>query len=595
MCRIAGIISPIFNKNELIEFTQKMVAVQKHGGPDDDDVYGEGLNFNGVLGHCRLSIIDVTTGGHQPMSYLSQRYVISYNGEIYNYKELREELKTYGYTFTTQSDTEVILAAYDMWGTNSFGRLNGMFAFSICDTQKNEMVLARDVAGIKPLYYSFTKHGFAFSSEVRALKVLPYLKNENKNWPVYLMAYGHLPEPVTTLSDVTPLSKGYFLKYDVTANSITTDCFERLKYIEKISRHDDAVSMLQLKLDEAVQRHLISDAPIGVFLSGGLDSSIIALLASKHQKQLNTVSLYFDNKEYSEKKYQDELLKNISCSHNQFLLTENDFHSFLPDIIKAMDLPCCDGINTWFISRYAKQSGLKAVLSGIGGDELFGGYPSFNRIDTALLLSHLPGNILKAGRFANQKKLRRLCYLGIKGPIGKYLFLRGQFIPSDIARFLNADESEIWRVLEEQPVLPGIGHLSASNQASWLETNMYMQNQLLRDADTMSMAHGLEIRVPYLDKEFASLALMIQSDVKYKRGLGKQLLIDAFKDFLPRVIWDRPKMGFSFPFHEWLSKSCYTTAADGTDLSVYHSRLTGNQMHWSQFFTLLLLHTYGNE
>lgn len=594
MCRIAGVISPTFNKEELSSIVNKMCRVQKHGGPDDEGLY-TGSTFNGALGHCRLSIIDITASGHQPMTYLSQRFVISYNGEIYNYREIREELRMEGYSFTSQSDTEVILAAYDKWGTGAFERFNGMFAFAICDTKKNEMVLARDVSGIKPVYYSHTQNGFAFASEVRALKLLPHYQDENKNWRVYLMAYGHLPEPVTTVAGIVPVPKGHFVKYDITTNTITTGCFERLKYLEKINHHREATALIKQVLDESVKRHLISDAPIGVFLSGGLDSSIIAMLAAKHQQQLNTVSIYFDNTEYSEKKYQDELLKGLSCSHHQFLLSENSFHASLPSIIRAMDLPCCDGINTWFISKYAKESGLKAVLSGIGGDELFGGYPSFKRMRTALLLSRLPDKILKAGQFTSYKKLKRLCYLGIDSPVGKYLFLRGQFIPSDIAQFLNADESEIWKILEEQPLLPDINYLSVPNQASWLETNMYMQNQLLRDADTMSMAHGLEIRVPYLDKEFAGLALKIQSNLKYKSGLGKQLLIDSFKDIVPSMVWNRPKMGFSFPFKEWLSHPSYAIAPDGTNLAAYHAKLTSNQMHWSQFFTLLLLHTYGNE
>ena len=594
MCRIAGAISPTLHKDELSAFVNRMCFVQKHGGPDDSGTY-TGETFNGVIGHCRLSIIDITPAGHQPMNYLSQKYVISYNGEIYNYKELRDELKNSGYSFSTQSDTEVIMAAYDKWGTAAFERFNGMFAFALCDTQKNEMILVRDVSGIKPLYYAHTQNCFAFASEVRALKQLPQLQEENKNWPVYLMAYGHLPEPVTTLKDVAPLPKGHYLKYNIADNTISTASFERLKYFEKIGNHKEAVDLIRHTLDAAVKRHLISDAPIGVFLSGGLDSSIIAMLAGKHQQQLNTVSIYFDNENYSEKKYQDELLKNLPCSHQQFLLSENDFHTSLPSIISAMDLPCCDGINTWFISKYAKESGLKAVLSGIGGDELFGGYPSFKRINTALLLAHLPDKILKAGRFAQSKKLRRLCYLSINGPVGKYLFLRGQFIPSDIAKFLNADEAEIWNILEQQPLLPDISFLTPANQASWLETNMYMQNQLLRDADTMSMAHGLEIRVPYLDKEFARLAFKIQSNVKYKGALGKQLLIDSFKDIVPRLIWDRPKMGFSFPFKEWLSNSSYSTATNGEDLKMYHTKLINNQMHWSQFFTLLLMRSYGNE
>jgi asparagine synthase (glutamine-hydrolysing) len=594
MCRIAGAISPSLDKNELASTVSKMCLVQKHGGPDDSGIY-TGETFNGTLGHCRLSIIDITPSGHQPMSYLSQRYVISYNGEIYNYKEIREQLKTEGYAFSTQSDTEVILAAYDKWGTAAFEKLNGMFAFAICDTHKNELVLARDVSGIKPLYYAHTSTLFAFASEIRALKQLPQLQEENKNWPVYLMAYGHLPEPVTTLKQVVPLPKGHFLKYNIADNNSTTGNFERLKYFEKIGNRKEAIELVRHSLDAAVKRHLISDAPIGVFLSGGLDSSIIALLAGKHQQQLNTVSIYFEDGNYSEKKFQDELLKNLACSHHQFLLSENDFHSSLPSIVKAMDLPCCDGINTWFISKYAKESGLKAVLSGIGGDELFGGYPSFKRIKTALALSHLPDKILKAGRFSQSKKLRRLCYLSIKGPVGKYLFLRGQFIPSDIAKYLNADEAEIWKILEQEPSAPDINFLTAANQASWLETNMYMQNQLLRDADTMSMAHGLEIRVPYLDKEFVQLAFKIQSNIKYSGHLGKQLLIDSFKDIIPQLIWDRPKMGFSFPFKEWLGNQLYSTAKDGADLSSYHAKLANNQMHWSQFFTLLLLHSYGNE
>lgn len=594
MCRIAGAVSPMLDQDDLAALVNKMCFVQKHGGPDDQGIYTAGA-FNGVLGHCRLSIIDISPAGHQPMAYLSQRYVISYNGEIYNYRELRDELISEGYVFSTQSDTEVILAAYDKWGTGALQKLNGMFAFALCDTEKREMILARDQSGIKPLYYAHTQNIFAFASEIRALKKIPQLQEENKNWPVYLMAYGHLPEPVTTLANAAPLPKGHYLKYNITANTTTTGCFERLSYFEKISHKKEAVALIRHKLDEAVKKHLISDAPIGVFLSGGLDSSIIALLAGKHQPLLNTVSIYFEDGHYSEKKYQDELLKKLSCSHHQFLLGESDFHNSLPSIIKAMDLPCCDGINTWFISKYARESGLKAVLSGIGGDELFGGYPSFKRINTALLLSHLPNKILKAGRFTKYKKLRRLCYLGIDGPIGKYLFLRGQFIPSDIAKVLNADEAEVWKILEQQPLLPGISFLSATNQASWLETNMYMQNQLLRDADTMSMAHGLEIRVPFLEKDFIRLVFNIQSDIKYEGVHDKQLLIDSFKDIMPRLIWDRPKMGFSFPFKEWLSSNRYAAAPDGVNLEPYHTKLVNNQMHWSQFFTLLLLHSYGNE
>jgi len=595
MCRIAGVLSPSLQKQELAAIVSKMCHVQKHGGPDDDGNFTSPA-FHGVLGHCRLSIIDLSATGHQPMSYtyLSSTYTITYNGEIYNYPALKDELKAHGYTFATHSDTEVLMAAYDKWGTQAFERLNGMFAFALFDHNKNEVLLARDVSGIKPLYYAHTEELFAFASEVRALKQIPGLQKENHNWQVYLMAYGHLPEPVTTLQDVKPLPKGVYLKYSAATGKCTTNTFERLSYLEKISSRPDAMELIRQKLSEAVGRHLLSDAPLGVFLSGGLDSSIIALLAGKKQQQLNTVSLYFENGQFSEKKYQDELLKVLPCEHHQFLLTEENFHHSLPNIIKAMDLPCCDGINTWYISKYAKESGLKTVLSGIGGDELFGGYPSFSRMGMANILSTLPGNFLKAGRFAQSKKLRRLCYLSINGAVGKYLFLRGQFVPSDIAAHIGIDEAAVWRLLEETPGLPDIDYLTTGNQASWLETNMYMQNQLLRDADVMSMAHGLEIRVPYLDKEFLKMVFAIQTDIKYSGKMGKQLLIDSFSSILPQSIWDRPKMGFSFPFADWFANSPYAhTGNKAVDAAFI--KFKNGQMHWSQFFTHILLANYGNE
>lgn len=592
MCRIAGLINHTYQPEQLQLLIEQMCTLQKHGGPDDEGFYinaAQGL----VLGHRRLSIIDTSSAGHQPMKYADGRYVISYNGEIYNYAALRYELKSLGYEFTTQTDTEVILAAYTAWGTAAFAMFNGMFAFAIWDNIAGELLLARGGAGIKPLYYAHTAHGFAFASEVRAFKALPYLQEENTAWPVYLMAYGHLPEPVTTLKNVKPLTKGTYLKYNVASAQVSVKTFTRYNYLEKISDRQEAIGLIKTNLEAAVKRHLISDAPIGVFLSGGLDSSIIALLANKHQEKLNTISIYFEDKQYSEKKYQDVILERISCSNKQFLLKEDDFNDSLPAIIRSMDLPCCDGINTWFISKYAKESGLKAVLSGIGGDELLGGYPSFKRIGTALLLEKLPNKILRGGNFSHSKRIRRLAYLSIKNPVGRYLFLRGQFVPFDIARFLNIDEEQVWNILSEEPHLPDINYLSPPNQASWLETNMYMQNQLLRDADVMSMAHGVEIRVPFLDKEFLQLALKIQSGIKYSGKFGKQLLIDSFKDILPEMIWNRPKMGFSFPFKEWLSNDLYSNA-NGKDLSAQHAALKNNQMHWSQFFTLLLMQTYNN-
>jgi asparagine synthase (glutamine-hydrolysing) len=588
MCRIAGVINKALPTAIISECVNNMCRELRYGGPDDEGIYKDEQHHL-VLGHRRLSIIDTSVNGHQPMLYSGGRFVISYNGELYNYIELKEELKKAGSIFSTQTDTEVVLAAYALWGTAAFEKFSGMFAFAIWDTVKKEVVLARDPGGIKPLYYSVKNGGLTFASEVKALKHVPGLNEKNSNWQAYLMAYGHLPEPVTTLKDVLPLEKGTWLSYNVFDGSVKTQCFSQYSYIEKIDNREEAIQLIQQQLDASVKRHLISNAPIGVFLSGGLDSSIIAKLADRHVNGLNAISLYFDESSYSERKYQDLVKAGLSCHQHQHLLKEDEFHHCLPQIVNAMDLPCCDGINTWFISRYAKEAGLKAVLSGIGGDELFGGYPSFERISKALMLQKLPNALLRAGSTAASKQLRRLAYLSIDGPVGRYLFLRGQFIPVDIAKALGTDEAEIWKILRENPMLPSIDYLSPKNQASWLETNLYMQNQLLRDADVMSMAHGVEIRVPFLDVEFSRLSFKIHSDVKYAGTFGKQLLIDSFKNILPREIWDRPKMGFSFPFKEWFAHSKYKLAFNGADMSAAHAKFVSGQMHWSQFFTLLLI------
>jgi len=593
MCRIAGIVNKSLSVAERQQIVKDMCTVLKHGGPDDEGIYTNDAEHI-TIGHRRLSIIDVSDGGHQPMSYANGRYIISYNGELYNYVEIKTRLQQAGYLFNTQSDTEVILAAYAAWGEAAFEQFNGMFAMSIFDRETGIVILARDPSGIKPLYYAITNQGLAFASEVRAFKKISYLREENKNWQVYFMAYGHLPETVTTLQQVMPLEKGCYLSYTISNAAVKIINYFRYSYLEKINDRSVAIELVKQQLEKAVERHLISDAPIGVFLSGGLDSSIITLLADKKQPQLNAVSIYLESNQFSEKKYQDKLIQQLSCTHHQFLLKEKDFHTNLPTIIQAMDLPCCDGINSWFISKYAKESGLKAVLSGIGGDELYGGYPSFNRIGKALLLQQLPDKVLKGGRFLNSRLLNRLAYLSIAGPIGRYLFLRGQFIPVEIARQLDMDEAAVWSILESQPIVPNIDYLTPPNQASWLETNLYMQNQLLRDTDIMSMAHGIEMRVPFLDKEFVQLSLQISSAVKYSGKLGKQLLIDAYKENLPEIIWNRPKMGFAFPFKEWFSNPRYSRSQSGKDLSDIHARLKNNQLHWSQFFTLLMLEDYPN-
>jgi asparagine synthase (glutamine-hydrolysing) len=567
---------------------KEMCDLLQHGGPDDEGSYcnaEEGV----ALGNRRLALIDLSPCGHMPMSYANERYWITYNGELYNYLEIREELKAAGYVFKTNSDTEVILASFDAWGTNALRRFNGMFALAIWCNETKTILLARDGSGIKPLYYSRAKDGLVFASEMRAFSVVGYLQEENPNWPVYLLAYGHIPEPVTTLKDVKPLPKGCFLRYHINSGKWDIESFCIYNYIEERGEREEVRGEIRNTLEEAVKRHLISDAPIGVFLSGGLDSGIVATLAAKHHKDtLKTLSIDFEDKKFSEKKYQDFLLERLQCPNWQEVLTEKEFQDNLTEIIDDMDMPGCDGLNTWFISKYAKESGLKAVLSGIGGDELFGGYPSFRRMGKVDWLHNVPAKVLRAGHYSGAKKLKRLAYLSLGGAKGLYLFLRGQFVPSSIAQQLDASEREVWDILEQQPELNSLQGLSLGNRASWVEMNMYMQNQLLRDSDVMSMAHGVEIRVPFLDKDFVNLALKIRSSVKYSGSLPKQLLIDSFKTELPEPIWNRPKMGFSFPFAEWLGRSEFARSLVSEK---NYEKFIGGGLHWSQFMSLMLLNS----
>ncbi len=532
-----------------------MTDVMHRGGPDDAGVY-----MNGALGlgHRRLSLIDLSSDGHQPMISTDERYVLIYNGEIYNFKELRGELINLGYIFKSTSDTEVILNGFIHWHQGVFERLNGMFALAIYDNQEKSIILARDYAGIKPLYYYLEGSKFYFASEIRAFKALDILE-ENPDWPVYFLAFGHLPEPITTLKNVKPLAKGTILTYSLANQSIDIFTYNKFKFTNQISNRKESLTKVRKTLTDAVERHLISDAPIGLFLSGGIDSSLLTILAEPFLKEnLQTLSIVFEENEFSEKIYQDIIIAQTKANHKTYTVTKKQFLEALPDMIEAMDQPSTDGINTYFICKYAKEAGLKAVLSGLGADELFGGYNSFaNMAKYELLRKCLPANIFKIFQFFKKDKYQKASFLAIPGLLGQYLFNRGLLCPKEIAHILCIPESKIWSTLSDlnEKNESEFSTLNAFNKASHLESDLYMQNQLLKDCDYMSMWHSIEVRVPFLDKELIELAYQINAEIKAFRGQKKYLLIHALGDKLPRAIWDRPKMGFTFPFQNWLERN----------------------------------------
>lgn len=589
MCRIAGILQPAMPIAEMQNTVQQMCDLQIHGGPDDGGIAAFD-EANLVLGNRRLSLLDLTAGGHQPMHFQS-RYTITYNGELYNYTSLREELKKEGIIFSNNTDTEVILAAFSQWQTDSFSRLSGMFAFALWDNQDQQLYLVRDPAGIKPLYWSGHTGGIAFASEIRAFSPVKYLQQTNTHASVYQLAYGYIPEPVTTLEHVKPVPKGCYIKFDAQSNSCSLFSFSFFSYSNNINDKEEAQRLIQNAAEFAVKRQLIADANVGVFLSGGLDSAIIANLADKATPGLHTLSIWFGEEKYSEKKYQDLIAEQLSGTHHSILLKETEFHQSFPAFLSALDMPSCDGINTWFISKYASAAGLKGVLSGIGADELFGGYPSFNRMQAAAGLQMLPAAAFNTVSSAQLKKWDRIMYLRMPGIRGLYLFLRGHFTPDKIAAQTGAYEKDVWSILESLPS-PQLSAPASKRIAGWMEFNLYMQDQLLRDADVMSMAHGLEIRVPFLDDEMIKAANATDEKIIFGGSYQKQLLISSFKNSLPEEIWQRPKMGFSFPFEEWLKNSPYLEMlkqSSNKHTQKACSDFLAGRLPWSRIMSLIVL------
>jgi asparagine synthase (glutamine-hydrolysing) len=590
MCRIAGIIDKHSEtiENDIIAMRDAM----QHGGPDSNGIYIDrvaGLAF----GHRRLSIIDLSEGGNQPMMNDSENIVLIYNGEIYNYRQLKKELEATGAVFKTNSDTEVIIKGYEHWGTSCFAKLRGMFAVALYDKKKQQLLLVRDQTGIKPLYYYCDNDTLYFASEIRAFKKLKKDWEANRNWKVYFLTYGYLPEPITTLKGIKPVEKGSYVVVDMHSLKHKTCYYYEDSYSDRITNIEDAKEIVRATLTSAVERHLISDAPIGLFLSGGIDSSLLTLIAKSFKKEdLYTLSIIFDDEQFSEKKYQDIIVDKCNSIHQSFVLDKEMFIDAVPDIMMAMDQPSSDAINTYFISKFAKQTGLKAVLSGLGADELMGGYSSFRLSQVVDNSKLVPGFLFQAAELFPVYKYKKISFLERKDPVGEYLFNRGYFSPLETAKMLDMDISEVGNILDNIKVPASVERLKDGNRISFLESNLYMQSQLLKDTDIMSMWHSVEVRVPFLDTDFISAIHHINTGVKFNDRQNKYLLIESFKDILPREIWDRKKQGFVFPFRKWIKNSGDKTFHCANE--AVNEKFNSGKMDWNRYWTYLVSDTFNN-
>lgn len=581
MCRIAGIISKTAGEAAL----QKMCDAMQHGGPDGAGRYTDpekGVCF----GHRRLALLDLSDAGSQPRTDTALDWTMIYNGEIYNFPELRREIEGLGHVFHGRSDTELVLTAFKIWGTACLRKFNGIFALAIYQRPQGKILLARDPAGVKPLYYAHQAKAFCFASEIRAFRAWKPEWPTDPDWQAHFLTFGFIPEPKTTLAGVRMLPAGNLLEYDLQTGAAKIFPWETDRLPASVP-HSGKHAQLQVReaLQQAVQRQLIADAPVGLFLSGGADSGILAAIAAQNATALPiTISLRFEEHDYDEGRYQDQIVQKTGVPHAFCTVSGGDFRDRLEDYLRALDQPCNDGVNTYFIARYARQAGLKAAISGIGADEWFGGYPSFERCHLPARLRMLPtAGLRRAQNFATDRH-RKLAFLSIKGPVGDYLFFRGFFTPRQTAELTGQSETAIWHQLQETSAEtpPGTGRAYISN----LEQAYFLKNQLLRDADVMGMWHGLEIRAPFLDLALRDTLNSIPPVWRLPPGKPKQLLTAAFRDALPAAILNRPKRGFTFPFARWFRQAGLPGELPQLD-GLYRQFLAG-RLHWSRFWVAYL-------
>lgn len=557
-------------------FEERLLKLD-HRGPDDYGIYTDDYVS---LGQTRLSIIDLSMEGHQPMVSHCGNFVIGFNGEVYNYDNLRKQLIREGVKFKSNSDTEVILNGYIRYKEAIVSKLNGMFSFSIYNRKTKDLFFARDQSGIKPLYLYKSGTTFSFSSELKALT--DYNVTKSVDSKALFLLLGYVPEPFTIYEEISMFPAGCFGIYRDGQMSITQ--FANYIYEPKISRpYAQIVKEVKDIFNHTIERHLISDAPIGCFLSGGVDSSIITAVAAQYRQTLPTISITFDKSEISEKYFQDLIVKKFGTKHTNYIVDEKLFLNTIDSFVGTMDQPTVDGLNTYFVSKAARETGLKAALSGIGGDEIFYGYPSFKRTKTLNFLSKIPYSIIKI--FEHSAKYKKLELLQAEQDFSFYLPQRALFSPADISKLLNICKDRVYGLISD---LWQIYRPKSSNglmdKISFFELNMYMKNQLLRDADVYGMANSLEIRVPFLDKELVDYVLRI--DPKLKMGkFNKKILVDMSKGLVPHEILERSKVGFTLPFSSWFNNNIEYFDVDD---SVKHQFET-KKISWSRLWAIYIL------
>ena len=586
MCGISAIIQ-YKSSLPVREVLERMNNKMAHRGPDAE---GQFINEKIGLGHRRLSIIDTEKSANQPMLSSNKNWVIAFNGEIYNYLELKaNELQ--GVSFQTESDTEVILELFDKYGTEAISKLKGMFAFVLHHIPSNETYVVRDRYGMKPLYYSIQEQGCFIASELRALLASEFVPRKlNRSALEEYIETQTVCAPNTLIEKVQLLEAGHYLHFK--RNEISKHCYYRLlsdtNY--ELSDKKTAQDLLRSTMKESVEQHMRADVPFGAFLSGGIDSSLlVGLMSEVRSEKINTFQISFEEEAFDERKYAQLVAKKFRTNHHEINLSASEFLKDIPAAIGAIDFPSGDGPNTYAVSKAAKEAGITVAISGLGGDELFAGYPVFQYMTSieksfALKLSYplrKSASLLLSTFSSNRSLLKKAELLGLRQvdlahafPLVRKVWNANELLARKTKQF-EIEQNFKFIFEKKAPLL---------NRVSAAEIESYMQHVLLRDSDQMSMAHSLEIRVPFLDHNVVELATHLSYELKYPIS-PKKFLTETFSDLLPHEVVNRKKMGFTLPWSVWMKNELRDYTEQGFnvlyELGVVNEKVL--RKAWSKF------------
>lgn len=615
MCGIAGLV--VYGDGPLVEEAQlrRLRDAQRHRGPDDAGLWIAPDGRVG-LGHRRLSIVDLSPLGHQPMATDDGRLRVVFNGEIYNFRALRRELETLGHGFRSESDTEVLLHGWREWGPALLDRLRGMYAFALHDAARGETILARDPLGIKPCYVLDDGRRLLFASEVQALRAVAADGGIDPEGLVEFLLWGSIGAPRTLYRRVRALPAGSWLRirdHAVEAPVVYFRLEEEFGRSEPLGE-EEAEEALRAALLDSVRHHLIADVPVGAFLSGGVDSSaLVGLMSEVHRGAIRTVTLAVDDPALDESPLARIAAAQYRTNHLEVPIRIEAVRDRIFDAVRCLDQPSIDAINTFFIAEATAKAGLKVAVSGVGGDELFGGYRSFARIPRmrrvhgwvgalpggSALLGSLASGLRALPASATARKLARAAVYA-RDDAGAYYAERGLFAPEEVRALLEpellpaVEACEPRRSISERVRLSG---LPPDERVSALEIKRYLEVQLLRDTDVMGMRHSLEIRTPLVDRDLLRAALRVPAS-RRRAGPAKRALREAARPPVPEALWRRRKQGFTLPFGRWLATGAISLEIpqlpglrrDGVE-DVIRGFRTGRH-HWTRVWALRVLEAF---